>query len=342
MPEITEVLEDFSDNTKKLFKNKKFLVAAGAVAVVALVVGLKKNQQETDSATGYEAIGYGGYPTTGGASSSDSIFTGEGEGAFLGDSSYYDELTTEYDGVLSDMESNILMLSDRLISAEESSEEYLYQIERQNAISQMRANSELYNALSSPENADTRAALHEENKAIAERFGWTFDNGNWFEGNTVLYTSAKQQAAGITPTRTATSSNETFVNNSTYTAKKTASVTSGGGSNVNSTKSSSSQGFDPNIDYSLAIKDAQSRGASASEIAALQTARQAKIDAVYGGVDPAKTTKTTTSTVGKVVSPSTTTYTVSSNRNPVTVTVQEYTVSSKRNPVTKTVTTKTK
>ena len=46
--------------------------------------------------------------------------------------------------------------------------------------------------------------------------------------------------------------------------------------------------YDPNKDYSLAIKQAKDSGASASEISRLQSERQNKIDAKYGGSDPYK------------------------------------------------------
>lgn len=46
--------------------------------------------------------------------------------------------------------------------------------------------------------------------------------------------------------------------------------------------------YDPNKDYSLAIKQAKDSGASAAEISRLQSERQNKIDAKYGGTDPYK------------------------------------------------------
>ena len=61
--------------------------------------------------------------------------------------------------------------------------------------------------------------------------------------------------------------------------------TSTGGS---SNKSNSPGYYNPNLDYSLAIKNAQSSGASQSYINQLQQERQNKINAQYGGVDPYK------------------------------------------------------
>lgn len=281
--EIQEVLDDFGDNTKKLFKNKKFLVITGGVAATALVIGYLRNRESDEEATAYEAVGYAGYPTVGGSSSSEFVSTSEVDSTSQVDElkSYYEEVlgqtTTEYDGVLSEMESNITTLSNRLITAEETNANYQYQIEKQNAISQMRANSELYNTLSTPADATTRAALHEENKAIAEKYGWEFDasTGNWFEGNTVLYTTAKQQAGyntEYTGGKSAASANTTYVTNAEYAVQRSQAAT---------------KGYDSNIDYSLEIVKAKESGASAETIQALQDARQAKINDKYGGVDPA-------------------------------------------------------
>lgn len=68
-------------------------------------------------------------------------------------------------------------------------------------------------------------------------------------------------------------------------ASKGSSGSSSGGSG--SAKGSSGY-YDPNLDYSLAIKNAQSSGASQSYISQLQQERQNKIDAIYGGSDPYK------------------------------------------------------
>lgn len=74
-------------------------------------------------------------------------------------------------------------------------------------------------------------------------------------------------------------------------------ITSGGSSGSSSSGTSASKGtssgssssyYDPNKDYSLAIKQAQSSGAAQSVINQLQQERQNKINAQYGGVDPYK------------------------------------------------------
>ena len=63
---------------------------------------------------------------------------------------------------------------------------------------------------------------------------------------------------------------------------------SGGSSGGSGSAKGSSGYYDPNLDYSLAIKNAQSSGASQSYISQLQQERQNKIDAIYGGSDPYK------------------------------------------------------
>ena len=66
---------------------------------------------------------------------------------------------------------------------------------------------------------------------------------------------------------------------------------SGGGSssqNGNSSSGSSSKGYDSNVDYSLAIKNAEKSGASQATIDKLKEERQNKINDKYSGKDPYK------------------------------------------------------
>lgn len=69
------------------------------------------------------------------------------------------------------------------------------------------------------------------------------------------------------------------------------SSSSGGGfssSKGNSSSGSSGKGYDSNVDYSLAIKNAEKNGASQSTIDKLKAERQNKINDKYGGKDPYK------------------------------------------------------
>lgn len=325
MAELEQVFDDVKTNTKKLVKSKPFLIAAGVVALVALYVWWR-NSQSSDSVA-YDAVGYGGYPTLSGGDDSGYYDSGSGSGSDSGSDMsgeferYVEELNRAneenfsymmnfYDSQINDLYGSISMMSEDYAILEEENLSLAYRVERDAAVSQMRANSELYNTIT---DRVTKDALHAENLAIAEAWGFTFDpsTGNYFDGNSVVYTTAKQQAGYDTAYTggKSSSSSSSFVSNKEYNQTVQNSV-------VNSTKtatstaSSSSKGYDANVDYSLAIKQAKESGASESTIKALETARQAKINDVYGGVDPAKKTTTTTTTK--------TTATKSASNNPVT------------------------
>ena len=292
MAEIQEVFEDFSEGVKKTVKKKPFIIAAVGVGVVGLYVAYKKsrtaNQSDTVTAFSYPSITGGG-----GGGSDDST---QYEEILAEKNAQFEEILAEnnnyYEGLLGDMEmtyqediagltETITNLSNRVDTAESKANEYEAKLERETVISQMRANSELYNAIT---DKATKDALHAENMALAEKMGWVFDaeTGNYFEGNSVVYTTTKQQAGAINyATRPAAGeATNKYTNNKEYNNQVTESV-------LKST-ASSSLGYDPNVDYSLAIVKAKESGASAETIQALQTARQNKIDSVYGGVDPAK------------------------------------------------------
>lgn len=68
------------------------------------------------------------------------------------------------------------------------------------------------------------------------------------------------------------------------------SSSSGGGSSSskNNSSGSSGKGYDSNVDYSLAIKNAEKNGASQATIDKLKSERQNKINDKYGGKDPYK------------------------------------------------------
>ena len=73
--------------------------------------------------------------------------------------------------------------------------------------------------------------------------------------------------------------------------KPSGSSSSGGGSSSskgNSSSGSSGKGYDSNVDYSLAIKNAEKNGASQATIDKLKAERQNKINDKYGGKDPYK------------------------------------------------------
>ena len=309
MVEINEVFEDFGENAKKVFKNKKFLIAAVAVGGIALISGyLKYRDQEQsediEAVTGFEAIGYAGYPTVNGGGGS------EGDN-YYSDTSYYEGLLSDmqaqyqsdlldfqaqYDSDMDLVNSNVEALTDKLLSSEEALAQTQQAMQTQQVISQMQANSELYNALRGSEFADERQALHEENKALAESIGATFDNdtGNWYTGTGVLYTTAQQRAGivgGKTTTGGTNSTNVTFDTNVDYQAKINKAILSGGSAaeinqlNAQRNAKIAATGnntvtYDKNTNYAALIQKAKAAGADQSTIDNLNAQRNAKIAAM--------------------------------------------------------------
>lgn len=285
MADIEQVLEDFGGNTKKLFKNKWFVIAAVGVAGAGLFVMIRRNRAATEEeATAYEAIGYAGYPTVTGGSDS-SYLTGM-------DSSYLNDLLLELNSASNtNMDSMYLQLSDlsrQVATVTTLNASTTAALEREQAISQMRANSEIYNAIT---DTATKKALHEENLAIAEKYGWTYDpnTGNYFEGNSVVYTTTRQQVQALTPKTTATST-VTFQNNVDYQAEINKAIMSGASAttinNLNAQRDAKiaatgvtnpNVSYDKNTDYQALINAATAAGASQSVIDNLNAQRNAKI-----------------------------------------------------------------
>lgn len=271
--EIREVLEDGVENITETVKKRPFLVAAVAVGAVALY-GLYRKSQTADGSNYYDgsqAIGYAGYPTvsSGGSSSSEyDYYQTEVDRITEEYSNSLDDLESQYNSTLVEMEktyasqmeglsSTVDSLTSDLDTIRATNEAQSLAITRANDLAQMKANSELYNALSGPEHKATRDALHAENLAIAEKYGLTYNSqtGNYYDNGTVAYTTSKQQV-------------------STYSGKT-----------ANTTKSEPVK-FEANVDYQAKINEAVKNGASSETVAQLQKQRQAKIDALYGGKDP--------------------------------------------------------
>ena len=83
--------------------------------------------------------------------------------------------------------------------------------------------------------------------------------------------------------------------------KNASSGTESATSTNSSTRSLNDKGYDPNVDYSLAIRNET----DPVKIAQLQSERQNKIDAIYGGVDP-YTNPTVNKNTGKATTPTNT------------------------------------
>lgn len=97
-------------------------------------------------------------------------------------------------------------------------------------------------------------------------------------GKNILGTLIGSVMAGAASAATSTAANKL-----TSSGSSSGSGTSASGG---SSYGSSSSYYDPNKDYSLAIKQAQSSGAAQSVINQLQQERQNKINSMYGGTDP--------------------------------------------------------
>lgn len=307
MAEINEVFDDLGQNAKKLMKSKPFIIACIAVGLIALYVNFSKkgsSSSETEEVSYYDgtqAIGYAGYPGMGG-SSGDSQYEwyleelthmqeeydenleklqedydtnmkdmqGQLDSAVEGFNKSLEDMQNEYDKSLADIlaakgSSSSSSSSGKKATSTSSNKDLMaqwqLQQEYQADLAQMQANSELYNVLGNDQ-TETKKALHQANMDIASKYGFQYDgySGNYFDkSGSVVYLTSQQKAKAIT------------------TPGKTTKETS-----------SNKVSFDPNVDYQARINAAVASGASQATINQLQAQRQAKINAVYGGVDPNK------------------------------------------------------
>lgn len=144
-------------------------------------------------------------------------------------------------------------------STDDLMEQWQKQMEYDADLAQMKANSELYNALGDGQEA-TKKALHQQNLDIANKYGFEYDDysGNYFTpGGSVVYLTSQQQAKALTGKTTRETSTRTVT-------------------------------YDPNADYQARINQAVASGASQATIDGLKAQRQAKINDMYGGKDPGK------------------------------------------------------
>ena len=314
MAEMMDIFDDgpsgksSSSGVKKLFKNKKFLAACGVVAGVALFVAWKRNQ-ETSYFDGSQAIGYAGYPTTGGGGGDTG---GTSDTSYLDDynatieeiqkeyNSSLDSVTKEYDSTLDSMYSNINDLSDQIYTLQEAKEAQALKAQRDLDLGQMKANSTLYHYTN---DKATQEALHKQNAAIAAKYGWDYDevSGQYFENGVPVYgrTDLGPLPTAQTVSPKVPTSSTTWEKNVDYQKKINDAILSGAsGSQIDAinaqrdakiratgAKDVNSQ-FDKDTDYKALINKAKASGASQSVIDNLSQQRQAKINTLYAGVDP--------------------------------------------------------
>lgn len=288
MAELEQVFEDTGEAAKKLFKNKWFLIAAVGVGVVAIYAAWRKNQTVDDTA--YEAVGYAGYPTVSGGADSSVMDYSAMDYSYL--ESLMEEINAGNSVNVGEYESAIDDLTEELHVVREESKTALSALERSQAITQMRANSELYNNISDP---DIQKALHEENLAIAEKFGWVFgEGGNYYEGNSVVYTTTRQTVEAMNQ-KTATPAAVTFENNVDYQQKINEAILSGASAEtinqLNAQRNAKiaatgvtnpNQSYDANFDYAAAVAKAREIGVDDSVIKNLQEQRFNKAKASGG------------------------------------------------------------
>lgn len=226
MAELQEVFEDFGTNSKKLLKSKPFKLALLGVAGVALFVAWRNSGEEEHEVDGYVvADGYAGYPETygGGGGYEDGVSESTGLSADEVSSmiqSSNEQLAADMSGVMSSMmsampdysadiaglysymdetNSNVESLSEQMLEMQDYNAYLLEGMMYQNALEQMKANSELYNNTS---DYQLKQQLHAENMGIAQTMGLSFDDST---GNYVTptgdyaYTTMQQQSSGNAP-----------------------------------------------------------------------------------------------------------------------------------------------
>lgn len=208
MPEFDEVLDDFGSNFKANMKKPWFKVALGAVVVVGLYVLYKS--LKGDAGTGSNVAGGEYYVPTGyatGYPEYEGAMYGDGSGAGYLDSeleSLYaqlDKMQTSQDTSNSALVEQVESLNVQVKTQQETNALLEAEIYKQNVISEMKANSELYNALQGSGYADDKEYLHKRNMELAESIGATFDGvtGNYYtEGGSVLYTTTAQTVGKTT------------------------------------------------------------------------------------------------------------------------------------------------
>ena len=234
MPEFDEILDNFEDNFKENMKKPWFKVAL--VGVVALGgYALYKSLTSSGGATGTNAAGGEYYLPTGYASGYPEYPSGSGGGDYYDSGSenydglynYLDEMQTSQDTTNNAILSQLDRLTDKMGIQEEQNAAMRGEIERQNIVAEMKANSEFYDGLEAGAWDDVRVSLHDRNMELAKEIGATYDSrtGNYYdEAGSVLYTT--------TPTAIAKSDSGYQAKGSSNPAKIV--VTAGTTKNVNS------------------------------------------------------------------------------------------------------------
>lgn len=289
MAEIMDL--DIIPEVKKKDKKKIFL----ALAVVAAAAGLYafyKNRNSGDGAVSYVASGYGGYPTVPGGGSGSG-----GGGDDISDiSSYYEGIIAEnekfYESTMTDITSQydtyIDSITDQYEGELAESEQLLSKTQGEltyaQTLAEMQKNSDMWWYGTTEE----KEALVQRNEELGAAIGATKVDGAWYDasGNR-LFTNAHESAAqrlnsGATTVDTGIDYqavvNNLLASGHTGTSKEVTDAVVKRAEKIVSTGATEyATTYDKNVDYSLAIKQAQESGADQSVIDTLTAQRNAKI-----------------------------------------------------------------
>lgn len=207
-PKETETKK--SNKLFKLFKKKPFLVAVVVVVALGLYAWFKKSQTATvadsESSEGYFIPTTYTYPTYSGGSYSDSIsaynedtlltmqdaFTQIGDSLSDSFDTKISQVQNVFDTTTSNLVSQVETLNDRLNDTENVVKTQSQTISKQNDIDAMMRNSDNYHYATT---TAEKEALHNANKSIAEKWGFTFgDDGYWHDSDgSIVYSTATQE-----------------------------------------------------------------------------------------------------------------------------------------------------
>ena len=236
-----------SSKLKTLLKKKPFLIAVFVVSLLGLYAWYRKSITQTESGGGL--VLSGGYPTVGGTYTSDSY--SDNNTAYTSDiydsiqnafASEYESLQNSFEQQMSQMQqsydtttdnltSQVSTLSDRLNTSEDIITTQSSYITMLQDIEQMKANSDSYHYATTQAQKD---ALHQANQSIADKWGWTFSNGYWYDSSGQnIYVTPTQQSISGSPDNTVvnkTASSGSFSYNTT--SGTVTEYTGGGGSSL--------------------------------------------------------------------------------------------------------------
>ena len=298
--EIQDNIEDVAEGAKKTFsklkKNKVFMFGLVGVGVLGVIALLKNREESVTEASMIVPTGYSGYPSinNGSGASSGGGYASSDSFADLTDFDYLlsdtkTELKDIYDSKADELYSNIQYMEDRVTNVEQIHSTEIERLQRQNIITQMQNNSNMY-ALTN--DADTREYLHAQNEALASMLGDVYysNDGYWrdSETDTILYHAtvkadspdmimnaynAKGYSATIDYAGLIQEAKTKGYSDDVISGLEQKRIEKIVGEGLNQYVT-----YDATVDYAQKINDAIKNGATSAEIEYLQMQRQAKIE----------------------------------------------------------------